>query len=203
MNFRGRERVTIELDGTFDPIGLVVPARVQLELVDGRARVRLFAFDVEDMRVTGMPLLELEYAEVLWRIAVRAGNEPAWWVAACDIARRRARWLASRVVRYPVRAHEVEVSSDRLRVEGGGRQLAISIGRSAAKKPLEHRLLLTGPHAGWRVPWLDDATEAHTAPVEVEADSLGIATLGAPVTWASTAFVRHDREHDCGAAEPR
>src|SRR6185503_19615037 len=83
--FRGRERITIEIDGAFDPAGLAVPAGIELETVDGAARLRLFAFFVEGLRIAGVPLVRASYPEVLWRVAVRAAGERAWWAIRCDL----------------------------------------------------------------------------------------------------------------------
>jgi hypothetical protein len=63
--------------------------------------------------------------------------------------------------------------------------------------------LLTGPDAGWRIPWADERVGGYQAPVIVEADSLSAVTVGMPVKWAATARVRHDREHRCGVAIKR
>jgi hypothetical protein len=199
--FTGRERATVELDGAFRPGGLVVPQRLSLELDrDGRARVRLFAFAVEGLRIAGVPLVRASYSELLWRVAVRAGDTPAWWVVACDLGARAPRWVASRYVRYPVRARDVEVEADRVRCDG----LAIALGPAGREEIApESRPVLVGAQAEYEVPWGDDGPPAHPAMATIEADTLADETLGAPVTWAPAAFVRASREHRCGVAKPR
>jgi len=101
--FSGRERVTIEIDGLFDPGTLEIPEQLELELHEGRARVSLFAFFVEKLAIAGVPFVRPSYPEVLWRIAVRDRGEPAWWVACCDLAALGPRMAARRWVRYPTR----------------------------------------------------------------------------------------------------
>jgi hypothetical protein len=201
VEFRGYERATIELDGWFRPGGLAVPRRLALELdADGRARVRLFAFHVEGLRISGVPLLRASYGELLWRIAVRAGETPAWWVAACDLGAWSARLLAARYVRYPVRKMTVEVAADRVRADG----LEISLGpRGSEDVAPESRILLVGNEAEWEVPWTDDGPPARPAVATVAADALAETTLGAPLTWAPAALVRVNREHRCGTARER
>lgn len=203
--FRGRERVTIELDGAFDPAGLALPAGIELDPAGGPARVRLFAFFVERLQIAGVPLLRSSYAEVLWRVAVRAGGEPAWWALACDLAARGPRIAARRWVRYPVRAAAVEVEAARVRVRvaAGDGELAIAIGAPGAPAPLEHRPLITGEDAAWSVPWGDEDAEAEVAPARVLADTLSRLTVGAAVRWAPTGLVRAGREHRCGVARRR
>jgi len=191
--FSGRERITIELDGSFEPT-LALPAGLALDLVDGRARVSLFAFHVDDLRVIGMPLVRSSYAELLWRIAVRRGEQRAWWVAACDLTAAGPAWAARRWVRYPVRKRRIDVSEAGVSVEG----LAFEIGPPGDPAIVEQRPLLTG--AVFQVPWGDDASGAHTAPVRAMADTLGPITVGSDVTWATTAIVRKGREHRCGVA---
>jgi hypothetical protein len=216
--FRGRERVTIEFDGVFDPAGLAVPAGVSLEPPDGPARVRLFAFFVEGIRIAGVPLLRASYAEVLWRVAVRAEGEPAWWALCCDLGAFGPRIAARRWVRYPVRAAEVEVVEDRVRVVAPAGELAIAIGRpgepgepagpggpaAGGAAGVEPRRLITGLDAAWAVPWGDDGGGgARAAPARVERDTLSRVTVGAEVRWAPTAVVRRGREHRCGTARRR
>lgn len=200
--FFGRERVTLELDGTFDPARLALPAALDLELVEGRARVRLFAFHVEDLRIQGVPLVRASYPEVLWWIAARDRGEPVWWVAACDLAHRGARFAAARWVRYPVRALAVEVEATRLAAKGELGELAIGIGPAGAEiAEIEQRSLRVGA-GDLAVPWGDDETPAHPATARIEADSLSMATVGAAVAWAPVAIVRHGRQHRCGVARP-
>jgi hypothetical protein len=218
--FRGRERVTIELDGAFDPAGLAVPAGVSLDPPDGPARVRLFAFDVEGLRITGVPLLRASYAEVLWRVAVciRADGAPAWWALRCDLGALGPRVAARRWVRYPVRAADVEVTEDRVRVAAAEGELSIALAPdelagpghpSGATPALEPRRLITGLDAAWEVPWADDGGAgndgggAQIVRARVERDALSKPTVGAEVRWSANALVRRGREHRCGAATRR
>ncbi len=218
--FRGRERVTIELDGAFDPAGLAVPAGIELDPAHGEARVRLFAFFVEGIRIAGVPFFRASYAEVLWRVAVRAAVDrasgepagedtrpeivPAWWAIRCDLGARGPRFAARRWVRYPVRAAEVEVAGERVRVVAAAEgELAIAIGVAGGAAAVEQRPLITGLDAAWAVPWGDDGSEAAEAPVSVERDTLSMVTLGAEVRWSPTALVRRGREHRCGTARRR
>ncbi len=202
LRFSGHERATVELDGWFRPGGLAVPRRLALELDgDGRARVRLFAFHVDDLKIARLPLFRASYAEILWRVAVRAGDVAAWWVVACDLGAWTARLAAARYVRYPVRRMAVEVTLDRVRAADG---LAIALGPAGSEQvPPEVRPVLVGADAEWEVPWADAGPPARPAVATVEADALAEQTLGAPVTWAPAAFVRVNREHRCGAAHSR
>jgi len=197
--FVGKERVTIELDGTFDG-DVALPGGLALDRVDGRARVSLFAFYVDDIRIAFMPLIKSSYAEVLWRLAVRAGpgDDAAWWVAACDLAAAGPAWAARRWVRYPVRKQPVEVSDSRIAIADS---FALELGAKRDPALVEQRPLLTG--SLFRVPWGDDASGAHRAEVRSISDALGRLTVGADITWSSTAIVRHGREHRCGVAQRR
>ena len=205
FRFSGRERTTVELDGTFRPGGIAIPQRLELELDrDGRARVRLFAFDVQGLRIARVPLVRASYAEVVWRIAVRAAGQPAWWVPACDLGALAPRWLAGRYIHYPTRNMKVGVTTERLRVHGEAGTLAITLGLAGSEDVApEVRPMLVGGLADWEVPWGEDGPAAHPAVATIEEDSLSDVTVGAPVTWAPAAFVRQGREHRCGVAKPR
>lgn len=199
--FHGRERITIELDGTLSAAALALPAGLELDPIDGRARVSLFAFDVEKLRITGIPLARWSYPEILWRVAVRRGSEPAWWIVACDLEARGPRWAAKRYVRYEVRAHAVEVTERRVGSRGNAGDFVMILDEEIEPVQLEpNRLLLVGADASWQVPWGDDDTPATRTSVLVETDSLSVTTLGAPVLWAGDARVRRGRQHRCGVA---
>jgi hypothetical protein len=200
--FRGVESLTIELDGTFDASAVKLPPGFEHDGEQGR--VSLFAFHVEKLRARGLPLLSFTYPEILWRIAVRRGDEHAWWAIACDLSARGPTWAARRYVRYDVRENAVEVAEHRIRSRGPAGELSLEIDNkvepwTAAR---EERVLRTGADASWTVPWGDD--DGTTAPlahrVRVEADSLSTPTLGTAVMWAKSALVRRGREHRCGVA---
>jgi hypothetical protein len=191
--FEGRERVTIELDGLFEP-ALALPDGLALDLVGGRARVSLFAFHVDDLRIVGMPLVRSSYSELLWRIAVRRGDERAWWVAACDLGAMGPAWAARRWVRYPVRKTRIAVGDSGIALDGFGFEL----GPDADPVLVEQRALLTS--SLFQVPWGDDATGAHLAEVRAMTDTLGARTVGSDVTWEPRAKVRRGRVHRCGVA---
>ena len=202
--FSGRERITIELEGSFEPT-LPVPAGLALDLVDGRGRVSLFAFHVEDLTIVGMPLIRASYAELLWRVAVRRGDDHhrarvearcdrAWWVVACDIGAAGPAWAARRWVRYPVRKRHVAVDDEGVRTDG----LAFEVGPDGDRAIVEHRAVLTNDL--FRVPWGDDASGAHRAEVRAMTDTVSRITVGGEVGWASTAIIRRGRQHRCGVA---
>ena len=200
FRFEGRERITIELDGSFEPTpAFALPDGLVLELVDGRARVSLFAFHVDDLLVTGMPLIRASYAELLWRVAVRRGDERAWWVVACDIGAAGPAWAARRWVRYPVRKLHVAVEETGVSTDG----LSFEVGpdgdrRAIVPAIIEQRALLTGDI--YRVPWADDASGAHRAEVRAMRDTVSGITVGAEVGWSNTAIIRRGRQHRCGVA---
>jgi hypothetical protein len=208
--FHGRERVTLELDGRFDPAKLAFPPGLELELHDNLARVRLFAFDADGLRITGVPLVRASYAEVLWRIAVRDRGEPAWWVACCDLAAFAPRVAARRWVRYPTRdAKCVVVTGDRIEIAAslGTRplatlELAFAAPTEATTPTGEPRRLLVGPNAEWEVPWGDEHAPASEVAVTGVEDRVSRATVGADVAWAPVAALRRGREHRCGTASP-
>jgi hypothetical protein len=203
--FSGRERVTFELAGSFEPGALAVPDGLEHD-DPGGGRVVLFGFAVEGLRIRGVPLARWSYPELLWRIAVRrvATKEAAWWVVACDLGARGPRWAARRYVRYDVRAQIVEVTEQRVASRGPAGELVLALAAtpSAPSPPLvaAARPLLVGQNAGWQVPWGEDDTPAVEADVHVERDSLALATIGAPVRWAARGTLRRGRQHRCGVA---
>lgn len=204
MRFFGTERATVELDGYFPPRALAIPRTAELELDDdGRARVSLFAFDVADLRVAGLPLVRAAYAEILWRVAVRTAGRLGWWVSACDLASRRARFVAEHEMHYPVRRSEVSVDLAAVRCISPAGDLVISVGPLAEHASPERRGMFTGPRGEWEVPWSDDGSAGRIAPARVEVDSLSAATVGMSVTWAPVALVRTGRLHGCGTSRPR
>src|SRR6185503_7290508 len=159
---------------------------------DGRAQLRLFAFDVEDLRMDGVPVVRASYAELLWRIAVVHAGHPAWWVLACDLGPAIPRIAAGRLVRYPVRPNHVELVRDRLRVTSTAGELELAIGSPTDETaPVEARRVLVG-----------DGGDASTVAISIVHDQLATATIGAPVTWSTTGWQRTGREHRCGIAHP-
>jgi hypothetical protein len=202
--FTGTERVTIELEGSFDPGTLKLPAGLVLDVDKQRARVSLFAFHVDELRVIGMPVVSASYAEVLWRVAVRHRGARAWWVAACDLAARGPGWAARRWVRYPVRkskvhvldAHDVEPACAGISADDGA--ISFALGPDGDPAIVERRALLTG--SLYEVPWGDDGTGARRAAVRAMTDTLGRVTLGSPVEWSGNAVIRRGRAHRCGVA---
>lgn len=195
--FTGTERVTVELGGTFDPSTVTLPAG----LAHDGGRVSLFAFQVERLRMAGVPLLSWSYPEVLWRIAVRHDGVPCWWAIACDLEARGPAWAAHRYVRYEVRRHHVVVDETRVITRGEAGELAIEISNKvAAPLELERRELRTGRDAGWVVPWGDDLGPSLVHPVKILSDSLSEPSFGAPVKWADRAVLRRGRQHRCGVA---
>jgi hypothetical protein len=207
LRFSGTERATIELDGYFHPRALVIPRTAELELDDdGRARVSLFGFHVDDMRIDSprVPLIRASYAELLWRVAVRTAGRLAWWVIACDLSSRRARYLAERELHYPVRKCEVGVEIQAMRCISPAGDLVVSLGQLASDRASpERRGVFTGARAEWEVPWSDDGSAGRLAAARVEADSLSGTTLGMSVTWAPVALVRTGRLHGCGSSRLR
>jgi hypothetical protein len=204
MRFFGTERATIELDGYFPPRALAIPRTAELELDDdGRARISLFAFHVADLHVVGLPVVRASYAELLWRVAVRTGGRLGWWVIACDLASRRARFMAEHELHLPVRRSEVDVELTAIRCISQPGDLVISLGALSEHASPERRGMFTGPRAEWEVPWSDDGSAGRIAPARVEVDSLSAATVGMSVTWAPVALVRSGRLHGCGTSRPR
>lgn len=198
FRFTGRERVTIELAGVFDPAAVPLPAG----LIHDGGRLSLFAFHVEGLRARGVPLLAWTYPEVLWRIAVTRAGVPSWWAIACDLEPRGPRWAARRYVRYAVRANRVVVEPTRIASSGpaGALEIAVAEVGSPSDAPVEDRQLRTGADAGWEVPWGDQPGPRQAHDVEIAADSLSAPTLGTPVEWAARAVVRRGRIHRCGVA---
>jgi len=205
VRFVGTERATVELDGYFDPRALVLPRIAELELDDdGRARVSLFAFHVDDLQIAGVPVFRASYAELLWRVAIRTAGRRGWWIAACDLASRSARYLAEHEIHYPVRRAELGVEVEAIRCICSAGDLVISLGQMAPEHvSAERRGMFTGPRAEWEVPWADDGSAGRPAPARLETDTLSAATLGMSVTWAPVALVRTGRLHGCGTSRPR
>ena len=205
MRFHGIERATIELDGWFHPRALVIPRTVELELDDdGRARVSLFAFHVDDLQIAGLPVVRASYAELLWRVAIRTAGRLGWWVAACDLRSRRARYVAEHEIHYPVRRSEVVVEATAVRCIADDGDLVIAVGSVEPERVSpERRGMFTGTRAEWEVPWSDDGSAGRIAPARVDVDSLSATTLGMSVTWAPVALVRASRLHGCGSSRPR
>jgi hypothetical protein len=195
--FRGIERATIEIEGTFDATqSFSAPVDLEIDEND-RVRVSVFAFHVDDLQITGVPLVRASYGELLWRIAIRDRGEPAWWVIACDLEPLGARLIAERTVRYPVRRNAVDVTVQAVRAPG----FVVELEAATSARPIEHRRMVV--RDGWEVPWGDDDANAGVAPMTVVDDTLAFETVGTRVKWSPTALVRTNREHRCGIATLR
>jgi len=206
--FHGTERVTWELDGTFAPDAVALPAGLSHDEVEGRGRVSLFGFAIEGLQITGVPLLRWSYAELLWRIAVRWRDRPAWWVVACDLAARGPAIAARHYVHYDVRPNVVTIDRHALTSRGAACELAVRADEADLERtpppPSERRVVLVGREAGWRVPWgHDDSARRIGVHVRVERDSLSTATLQHPIIWRNTAILHLGRQHRCGVADRR
>lgn len=197
FRFSGTERVTVEIDGTFDPAAVTLPPG----LAHDGGRVSLFAFHVEGLRIAGVPVLAWSYPEVVWRIAVMSEGVPCWWAIACDLHARGPAWAARRYVRYPVRRNEVLVDEQRLSSRGPAGELAVDISNKLAPaREVDRRALRVGADAGWVIPWGDDPGQSLTHTIKVERDSLSAPTVGTLVKWADHAVLRRGRQHRCGVA---
>ncbi len=195
--FRGTERATIEIEGTFDATqSFNTPLDLEIDEND-RARVSVFAFHVDDLKITGVPLVRASYGELLWRVAIRDSRGPAWWVVACDLEPLGARLIAERTIRYPVRRNAVEVTVQSIQAPG----FVVDLEAATSARPIEHRRLMV--RDGWEIPWGDDDATAAVAPATVLDDTLAFETLGTRVKWSPTALVRTNREHRCGIATLR
>lgn len=197
--FRGIERATIELEGTFDATqSFSGPLDLEID-EDDRARVSIFAFQVDDLKIAGVPLVRASYSQLLWRIAIRDQGEPAWWVMACDLEPLGPRLIAERTIRYRVRRNAVDVTVTSIHAPGF--VVELDAATSTRRVEADQRPLVV--REGWQVPWGDDPVQAAVAPATVLEDALAFETLGTRVQWAKTALVRTGREHRCGIATLR
>lgn len=205
---RGTEALTVELDGRLDLArakSLVGPG-LEPEPVDGAALVNLFAFQMEGMSVRGVPGPRLDYGELLWRIAVRHSDQPAWLCIACDIDTMIVRALGAVLVRYPVREARIDVGERRLAgVDPEDDRLVLQLERreSAVADVASRAMLVRSRGALYRIPWgAGVAPERWNADVRVEHASLARKTFDADVAWSSVARLMRARPHECGIARP-
>jgi len=203
---RGTETLTVELDGRIDlaRAKAIVGAGLELDPVDGAALVNLFAFRMEGMSVRGVPGPRLDYAELLWRVAVRHGDTPAWLCVACDIDAMIVRALGAWLVRYPVREARIDVDERRLEgVDPEEGRMVLQLDRrdgTVADVPAR-AMMVRSRGALFRIPWgTGVAPERWCADVRVEHASLARKTFDGQVAWSAVARVMRGRPHECGIA---
>ncbi len=209
VQFRGREDVTLELDGTCEGAALSWSPVFEPECEGGRLRVNLCVLRLFDLGVRGLPGPRFDYVEALWRVRGRWRSAPAWLVLRCDVWPTVPRWLAAILDRYETRAPE------RFSVEGDARGLAVTLradghdfslqtsaeGQTASALSSGLSLLTLRGGAVHHIPWQDDATaEATSYACTVRDEGLGRASLGATVEWAPRAVVSWARVHACAPA---
>src|SRR6185503_11270790 len=95
---RGTEALTLEVGASISSSFArgVVPERFEVE-----PRASLLLFKMSELAATFFPFVKLDYAEALWRIAIRHEGEPAWFAIKCDLDHPVVRALGARLVRYP------------------------------------------------------------------------------------------------------
>lgn len=203
---RGVEAVTVELDGRLELARAksIVGPGLELEAVDGAALVNLFAFQMEGMSVRGVPGPRLDYGELLWRVAVRHSDQPAWLCLACDIDTMIVRALGALLVRYPTREARIDVGERRLEgvdPEQGRFVLQLERREGAVVDGPERAMLVRSRGALYRIPWGSGvAPERWNADVRVEHASLARKTFEGDVAWSAVARVMRARPHECGVA---
>jgi len=204
---RGTEAVTVELDGRLDLARAksIVGPGLDPEVVDGAALANLFAFRMEGMSVLGVPGPKLDYGELLWRVAVRHGETPAWLCVACDIDAMIVRALGALLVRYPTREARIDVGERRLEgVDPDEGRLVLQLDRREGAVLLDapgRAMLVRSRGALFRIPWgTDAAAEQWSARVRVEHASLARKTFDADIAWSAVARVMRARPHECGIA---
>jgi hypothetical protein len=219
VELTGTEEISLELGGHIDADRAALLAGPGLDVVERRGRVRIGLL-VLQMRGLGLGRgpLRLSYGEALWRLSVLSAGRPAWLALACDLDRFVVRWLAARLIRYPVRAARIDLRTDapdgiRCEVRSRAGRLRLSCKETHAQPPAEPpRPLLVRERPGGRifsVPW-GEAPAPERRAVILRADdpdldlALARATFGeAPALVLDRAGVLHrGRLHRCGAAVP-
>lgn len=214
MELTGTEAISLELGGHIDADRAALLAGPGLDVVERRGRVRIGLL-VLQMRGLGLGPLRLSYGEALWRLAVLWAGRPAWLGLACDLDRPLVRWLAARLIRYPVRAARIDLlgAPDGIRCEVRSRagRLRLACTETLAQPPAEPpRPLLVRERPGGRlfsVPWGEvPAPERRAVLLRPDDPDLALAraTFGEAQTLAlDRAGVLHrGRLHRCGRAVP-
>jgi hypothetical protein len=196
---RGKERVTLELDGT-------LPARARdlvpapLEVGAGGVRVNLLLFAMEGLRMRGVPWPRFDYREALWRIDVTYQGAAGWFALACDLDSAPIRVLGRRLVRYPTRAARIDEAWS---VETDSAAFACSVDETTSTPtPLAaRRTFVVDDGTVFEVPWHEIAAPTRQAArVDVTTDTLAPLTFGHAVEWAGEGTVHRGRLHHCGVA---
>ncbi len=172
----------------------VVPDRFEVE-----PRASLLLFKMSGLAASFFPLVKFDYAEALWRIAIRHEGEPAWFAVKCDLDHPVVRALGARLVRYPTRAARIVGSEGRwsVRTEAASLELGVS-DEDTALVPSLRRIFVPG---GFEIPW-DEVPpgRARSARIKVTDDALLRATLGDDAKLDATGVVHRGRTHMCGFA---
>lgn len=203
--FSGTEQATLELRGTLDlaEARSLVGRGLEIDCCAERVPVDLFAFRMRGLRARGVPGLKFDYSEILWRVGVLFGGEPAWLNLVCDIDRRAVRMLGALFVRYPVRSAVLGVNTDRVTAEdGAGRRLALQLSPAEGAPVLgtSRRMLVRSRGRVFEIPWETTAAPSRSrVTVALRARDLADATLGA-VSWDGHGVLSSGRRHGCGIA---
>lgn len=218
MELTGTEAISLELGGHIDAERAALLAGPGLGVVERRGRVQIGLL-VLQMRDLGP--LRLCYGEALWRLAVTQAGRPAWLGLACDLDRAAVRWLAARLIRYPVRAAGIDLPTrpgpqdppgptDEIRCEVRARagSLLLVCKETRAQPPAEPpRPLLVRERPGGRlfsVPWGEVPAPERRAVLLQPDGCLDLArvTFGETPVMDRAGVLHRGRLHRCGVAVP-
>lgn len=193
---RGTEALTLEVGVSISSAfaRAIVPERFEVE-----ARASVLFFKMSELTASFFPLAKFDYAEALWRIAIRHEGEPAWFAVKCDLDHPVVRTLGARLVRYPTRAARIIGSEGRWSVATSDAKLELRVSDDDDTEiPPLRRMFVPG---GFEIPWDEVApTRARSARITMGDDALVRATLGEDAKLDGTGVVHRGRVHMCGFA---
>lgn len=212
MKFSGTEDVTLELSGW-------IPANCAKKIIgegiapvikDGKTRVRLQLARITDLRSGTLPLINFNYNEAIWHIAVEKNHDEAWYVLVCDIDHPVSRLIKSRFFHFNVRKSDFSLMEKRKslithhRPESGGELLAhIELGAELVSPEDEKKIYVrSSDDALYEIPLEKEPADfRRISQADIIRDEISSDIMGASVEWDPQCIVFRGRRNHISQAK--
>jgi hypothetical protein len=207
--FRGMETAGVELFGSVEAsvARALVDAPFALEETDGgRVRASVFAIDIRDLSVLGLPLVRFSYPEVLWLLHVRSSGGP-YRLAVRAHTKRSMLAPLSLLDRYDSREADIAIErkgsegSVAVRTRRAGLELRFRGSRAAEPRVIERLFTRARSGAMYEIPWAAEVPEETRAvSFDVVDRSLVDEIFGASMLLDGEGAFYGNRRHACSPA---
>ena len=211
MKFSGTEDVTLELNGLIpaDYAAKIIGPGLTPVVIDGKTPVKLQLARVIDLKSGTLPLMNFDYNEAMWNIAIEKDNQQAWYVLLCDIDHPVSRLIKSRFFHFNVRKSVFTLLEKRKslithhRPESGGELLAhIEMGAELTDPENLCPLYVRSDNTLYQIPLeINPADFRRMSTADIIRDEISGAIMGVPVQWEKQCTVLRGRKKQISVAK--